>query len=97
MAHRSSANNRTVDTSQIRVAEYVRASDVGTYLYCQRSWWLERIEGRTPQAQARRARGVRAHQRHGCWVWLSTLMRTIAIIATLGFILAAVAAWLGWW
>jgi hypothetical protein len=30
-------------------------------------------------------------------VWLSTLMRTIAIIATLGFILAAVAAWLGWW
>lgn len=97
MVHRSLANNHPIDTAQIRVAEYVRASDVGSYLYCQRAWWLERIEGRTPQAQARRARGVRAHERHGCWVWLSTLMRTVAIIATCGLMLAAVVAWLGWW
>ncbi len=97
MARRSLGNKQPINTSEIRVAEYVRASDVGTYLYCQRSWWLERIEGRTPQAHARRTRGVVAHQRHGCWVWLSSLVRTIAIIATLGFILAAVAAWFGWW
>ncbi|NBU64549.1 MAG: hypothetical protein EBS29_08630, partial [Chloroflexia bacterium] len=79
------------------MVEYVRASDVGTYLYCQRAWWLERIEGRTPQAQARRARGTAAHRQHGCMVWLATLLRTIAIIATLGFCIAAVSAWLGWW
>ena len=97
MARRSSVNNPPIDTTEIRVAEYVRASDVGTYLYCQRSWWLERIEGRTPQAQARRTRGTAAHRQHGCMVWLSTLLRTLAILATLGFLIAAVIAWLGWW
>jgi hypothetical protein len=97
MAHRSSVNNNSIDTSQIRVAEYVRASDVGTYIYCQRSWWLERIEGRTPQAHVRRSRGIVAHQRHGCWVWLSNLVRTIAIVATIGFMVVAIGAWLGWW
>jgi len=97
MAHRFSANNAHIDTSQIRVAEYVRASDVGTYLYCQRSWWLERIEGRIPQAHVRRSRGIVAHQRHGGWVWVSNLVRTIAIIATIGFMVVAIGAWLGWW
>jgi CRISPR/Cas system-associated exonuclease Cas4 (RecB family) len=73
MARQSSANDILIDTSELRVAEYVRASDVGAYLYCRRSWWLERIEGRTPQAYTRRTRGTAAHRQHGCMVWLSTL------------------------
>ena len=75
---------------------YVRASDIGTYLYCQRAWWLEHVAGQTPGAAWRRQRGIQAHQRHGWWVWLSQLLRTVAITVAIIALLAYLLIWSGW-
>ena len=96
MADPFSDNNTSSQTSHITDRHYVRASDVGTFLYCRRAWWLERVAGWHPGELPRRTRGTIAHQRHGWWVWLSQLLHTIAItIAVLG--LGALAlSWYGW-
>lgn len=75
---------------------YVRASDVGTFLYCRRAWWLERVAGWEPGELPRRTRGTQAHQRHGWWVWLSQLLRTIAITLAVGGLIATALIWYGW-
>ncbi len=96
MANPFSGNN--VPPSQPHTADnhYVRASDVGTFLYCRRAWWLERIVGWQPGELPRRARGTIAHQRHGWWVWLSQLLRTIAITLAVVGLGALALVWYGW-
>ncbi len=97
MAHQSSGNSPSPHPHD-EYPHYINASDVGSYLYCRRSWWLERIQGWEPDdAMPRRARGVSAHRQHGCLVWLSRTLTTIAWICTIAVSLIAVAMWLGWW
>lgn len=43
----------------------VRASEVGRYLYCARSWWLERVLGYAPLNLAALERGSQRHEQHG--------------------------------
>ncbi len=45
--------------------ELIRASEVGEYLYCARSWWLRRVIGLVPEGAAQRELGVRRHRQHG--------------------------------
>ena len=76
---------------------YVRASDIGSFVYCQRSWWLMRIVGLEPDALLRRQRGTKAHQQHAWWVWLMQVMRTIGLILLGVAVLATLGLWMGWW
>ena len=76
---------------------YVRASDIGSFVYCQRSWWLTRIVGLEPDALLRRQRGTKAHQQHAWWVWLMQVMRTIGLILLGVAVLATLGLWMGWW
>jgi hypothetical protein len=76
---------------------YVRASDISSFIYCQRSWWLTRIVGLEPDALLRRQRGTHAHQQHAWLVWLMQLMRSTGIGLLLLAGLAALGVWLGWW
>lgn len=43
----------------------VRASDIGLWSYCRRSWWLARVQGATHQYPERLAHGTAVHQHHG--------------------------------
>ena len=43
----------------------IRASEIGEYLYCARSWWLRRVVGLVPEGAAQRELGVRRHRQHG--------------------------------
>lgn len=43
----------------------IRASEVGDYVYCARSWWLRRVAGLEPAGHERRERGTALHRRHG--------------------------------
>ena len=42
----------------------IRASEIGTYLYCRRAWWYQRL-GRPSLNQAEMAAGSELHYRHG--------------------------------
>jgi hypothetical protein len=43
---------------------YIRASEVGTFVYCQRAWHLAR-QGAPSTLQAERDRGTEFHRQHG--------------------------------
>jgi hypothetical protein len=71
----------------------IRASEIGTYVYCRRAWWLKRVAGFEPQGRAEiLAGGIEAHAQHGRTVRRSQWQRRVALICLLlGFLLLALA------
>ena len=58
----------------------IKASDLGTYLYCQRAWWYQ--EQGYPSANTRAlAEGNQSHTRHG------TRVKTLSFLRVLGWLL----------
>ena len=57
----------------------IRASDIGTYLYCRRAWWY-RKQGVQSANQAELAAGTELHLRHGRQVLASGITRTVGLI-----------------
>jgi CRISPR/Cas system-associated exonuclease Cas4 (RecB family) len=64
----------------------IRASDVGTYLYCARAW-AYRQKGVESANQAEMSAGTELHHRHGRQVLASGLTRTLALILLLAAII----------
>ncbi len=68
----------------------IRASEIGTYLYCKRAWWYQ-SQGIESQNQQEMAGGFDFHQRHGKRVFTGVLLRTLAwLMVTLALILMAI-------
>lgn len=66
----------------------VRASEIGTYLYCRRAWWYQR-QGIESQNQAEMASGSLMHRQHGRSVFLNSCLRLAAyllLLAALAFL-----------
>ena len=57
----------------------IRASDIGSYLYCRRAWWY-RKQGVQSSNQTELAAGTELHARHGRQVLASSLTRTAGLI-----------------
>ena len=64
----------------------IRASEIGSYLYCRRAWWY-RSQGLESENQAELAGGTDYHRQHG----LSLLAGRILNLAGWILLLAAVA------
>lgn len=62
----------------------IRASEIGSYLYCRRAWWYKK-QGVESINRVELAAGTELHKKHGRRVLASTLNRT------LGFILLMIA------
>jgi hypothetical protein len=60
----------------------IRASDIGSYLYCRRAWWY-RQNGQESLNQAEMAAGTDLHRQHGRKVLAAGLQRTLAFILLL--------------
>jgi CRISPR/Cas system-associated exonuclease Cas4 (RecB family) len=60
----------------------IRASEVGTYLFCARAWWY-RLQGVESSNQAEMNAGTELHRQHGRTVIASGLTRILAIILLL--------------
>ena len=60
----------------------IRASDVGSYIYCARAWMYAR-QGIEPSNQAEMTTGSELHRLHGRQVFASRLTRTLALILLL--------------
>ena len=69
----------------------VRASEIGSHLYCRRAWWY-RKQGYESQNQAEMTAGTDLHRRHGNKVLAAGLMRALALLLVLAA-LALLTAW----
>lgn len=65
---------------------WIRASEIGEYLYCQRAWWY-RLQGEASANVQELALGTRQHARHGRGLQWVTAQRVLALL----LILAALA------
>ena len=43
----------------------IRASEIATYVYCRRAWWLRQVQGYAPENVRELATGQRYHEAHG--------------------------------
>lgn len=57
----------------------IRASDVSTYIYCQRAWWY-RDQGIDPENLNELSLGIQLHEAHGRTVFINGCMRVLAYI-----------------
>ncbi len=55
----------------------IRASEIGSYLYCQRAWWYQR-QGIQAENQAELISGTELHRKHGESLLLTGCIRYLA-------------------
>jgi hypothetical protein len=60
----------------------IRASEVGSYLFCARAWWYQR-NGNKSSNQAELSAGAELHRQHGRRVIAAGLTRSLAVILLL--------------
>ncbi len=60
----------------------VRASEIGTFIYCQRAWWYQR-QGFEPINRGELAAGSEFHSAHAGRTRSVILMRIIAVVLIL--------------
>jgi len=68
----------------------IRASEIGTYLYCRRAWWY-RKQGFESKNQAELSAGTDLHRRHGRKVLAAGLLRALALVLVLAALALLVA------
>jgi hypothetical protein len=67
----------------------IRASEINSYVYCARAWWLGAIEGVQPANIRELDAGTLAHARHGQAVIVAGWAQRIAVALLLfGAVLA---------
>ena len=67
----------------------IRASEIGSYLYCARAWWYQR-QGIESSNQSELKTGTKLHFHHGRQVMAAGLIRSIALILLLASLLMLV-------
>lgn len=70
----------------------IRASEIGTYLYCKRAWSYHN-QGFEPQNKIELSEGSAFHQEHGKQVLMAGVLRVIAWLV-LAAALVLVVIWL---
>lgn len=60
---------------------WIRASEIGEYVYCRRSWWLRRVRAVPTTHVTRMQAGTQYHARHGQLVETSSWLRRLAYAA----------------
>jgi CRISPR/Cas system-associated exonuclease Cas4 (RecB family) len=58
----------------------VRASDISAWVYCNRAWWLARVQGAEHEQPQQLERGATAHERHGRAVLAGEKARQVGLI-----------------
>ena len=60
----------------------IRASEISSFLYCKRAWWLQRNDIAPANAEEL-AEGTELHHQHGRAILASGIIRTLAYILLL--------------
>jgi CRISPR/Cas system-associated exonuclease Cas4 (RecB family) len=64
----------------------IRASEIGTYLFCKRAWWYQK-QGYESNNTSELAAGTRVHVQHTRLVMVSGCLRILAYIVLITAIL----------
>ena len=67
----------------------IKASEIGSFVYCQRAWWYHR-QGVASENVAELAAGTDIHYQHGRTVMVGGCLRTLAVITLLGAVVLLV-------
>ncbi len=67
----------------------IRASEIGTYQYCNRAWWYQ-LQGYAPDNQLELAKGREFHTRHAYTVTSAGCVQALAYTLVLVAILSAI-------
>ena len=68
----------------------IKASEIGSFLYCQRAWWYNNKKGVSSENIVELAAGTEIHHKHGRAVMAAGCLRTLAGILLLGGIVLVV-------
>jgi CRISPR/Cas system-associated exonuclease Cas4 (RecB family) len=68
--------------------KWIRASEIGEFVYCRKAWWFRRVKGKKPASIQRLEKGSRYHRQHGSQVRKGSWMRGLAYV--LIFVVVAV-------
>lgn len=60
---------------------WIRASEIGDYVYCRRAWWLRRVRSVASINTAQLQAGTRHHEAHNRLVERSVWARRVAYAA----------------
>ncbi len=60
---------------------WIRASEIGDYVYCRRAWWLRRVRGVASTNVTRMQAGTQHHERHGRLVGRAVWAQRLAYVA----------------
>jgi len=69
----------------------IRASEIGTYLYCRRAWWY-RKQGVESTNQSELTAGTEQHRQHGRKVLAAGLLRNLGLLLLLAALVLLTAA-----
>jgi len=76
--------------------KWIRASEIGDYLYCRRAWYLRRMKGMASRNVRELRHGDQHHAQHGQVVAQATFARRLAVtLLFIVFMLLAYTLWLG--
>jgi type IV secretory pathway TrbF-like protein len=64
----------------------IRASEIGTFLYCRRAWWYHKL-GKPSQNQPQLDAGTEFHARHGHQVARAQILRWLGLMVLLAGVL----------
>lgn len=73
-----------------RANRTVRASEIGTFIFCQRAWWYQR-EGVESGNSAELSAGSQFHEQQASLARSALAVNILAVIFLITFLL-----WLGW-
>jgi hypothetical protein len=76
--------------------EIVRASEIASFAYCARAWWLGYVQGIPSAHQARMRAGTIGHRVHGRRVSLAIWLRRLGLCLVVLALLALVALVVVW-
>jgi hypothetical protein len=66
----------------------IRASEIGTYQFCQRAWWYQ-LQGYEPENKVEMTGGSELHEKHGRVVMVSNCLQLIAYSSLLLAVITA--------
>ncbi len=56
--------DRKVERQRAPSEHFITASELATFVYCRRAWWLRHVRGHAPANRAALRRGREAHSTH---------------------------------